>query len=179
MIRMAGGNGLGPVVAWRAMERVVTGAKVHGVATVAVHHSNHCGALPVYCADTARQGMILLALINSPPGIAPSGSREAFLGTNPIAWGFPRGGDGSPLVIDLAISVVARGNIIQAARLNQSIPLGWAIDSAGQPTTDPDQALHGVVVPMAAHSGCQKLCACADSGNFDRRLIGCQSGFRG
>lgn len=151
--RMDGGNGLGPIVAWRAMERVVAGAKAHGLATVAVHHSNHCGALSAYCTEAARQGMIVLALTNSPPGIAPSGSREAFLGTNPIAWGFPRGRNAPPLVIDLATSVVARGHIIQAARLNQSIPLGWAIDSDGQPTTDPHQALRGAVLPMAGAKG--------------------------
>jgi len=160
------------------MERVVTGAKVHGLAIVAVHHSNHCGALSVYCAAAAWQGMILWALTNSPPEIAPSGSREAFLGTNPIAWGFPRGGDESPLVIDLATSIVARGNIVQAARLNQSIPLGWAIDSAGQPTTDPNQALHGAVLPMAGAKGYALALALAVE-ILTGVLSGSRSGFRG
>lgn len=153
MIRMDGGNGLGPVVAWKATERVTEGARAYGIAAVAVRHSNHCGAMHAYCLHAASQGLILLALTNSPPGIAPWGGRKAFLGTNPIAWGFPRGPRQAPLLIDLATSVVARGNIIQAARLNLPIPLGWAIGPDGVPTTDAEQALEGAVLPIAGAKG--------------------------
>lgn len=151
--RMNGGNGLGPVVAWKATEHVIAEAKRYGMAAVAVHHSNHCGAMSVYCSYAAAHGMILLALTNSPPGIAPVGGREAFLGTNPIAWGFPRGKESPPLVIDLATSVVARGNIIEAARRHEPIPLGWALDQKGNPTTDAQMALAGAVLPMAGIKG--------------------------
>lgn len=153
VVRLNGGNGLGPLVAWRATERVIELAERYGLATVAVHHSNHCGAMSVYCEEAARRGMILLALTNSPPGIPPWGGREAYFGTNPIAWGFPRGANLPPLVIDLATSVVARGNIIQAARLHQPIPPGWAIDKDGNPTTDAQDALEGAVLPMAGGKG--------------------------
>lgn len=153
VMRIDGGNGLGPLVAWRAMERAVAVAERDGMAAVAVYRSNHCGAMSAFCTAAADRGMILLALTNSPPGIAPTGGRKAFLGTNPIAWGFPRGPGRAPLVIDLATSVVARGNIIQAARLNQPIPLGWAIDPDGRPTTDATQALAGAVLPMAGAKG--------------------------
>ncbi len=153
MVRMDGGNGLGPVVAWRATERATQGAQRYGIAAVAVRHSNHCGAMHAYCLQAASQGLILLALTNSPPGIAPWGGRRPFLGTNPIAWGFPRGSHQAPLLIDLATSVVARGNIIQAARLNLPIPLGWAIDSDGNPTSDAERALEGAVLPMAGAKG--------------------------
>ncbi|MCL6563968.1 MAG: Ldh family oxidoreductase [Firmicutes bacterium] len=148
-----GGNGLGPVVAWRAMEEAVARARRYGTAVVAVRHSNHCGAMSVYCHQAAQAGVVLMALTNSPPGIPPWGGRQAFLGTNPIAFGFPREPGQPPLVIDLATSVVARGNIIEAARLGQPIPEGWAIDAEGNPTTDAKQALAGAVLPMAGPKG--------------------------
>lgn len=150
---MDGGNGLGPVVAWKAMEHAVVLAEGQGVGALAVHHSNHCGALYAYCAEAARRGFVLMAMTNSPPGMAPFGGREAFLGTNPVAFGFPRGRGLPPLVIDLATSVAARGNILQAARLNEEIPPGWAIDREGHPTTNAKAALAGAVLPMAGAKG--------------------------
>ena len=153
MLRLDGGNGIGPLVAWRATEKAIELARDYGSSIVVVHHSNHCGAMSAYCAEAARQGMIVVALTNIPPGIAPWGGREAFFGTNPIAFGFPRGGDSPPLIIDMATSVVARGNIIQAARLGQPIPLGWALDKYGNPTTNAQSALEGAVLPMAGAKG--------------------------
>lgn len=153
VVRLNGGNGLGPVVAWRAMERALDLAAQYGSATVSVYHSNHCGAMSVYCEEAARRGLILLAMTNSPPGIAPWGGRQAYFGTNPIAFGFPRGPHLPPLIIDLATSVVARGNIIQAARLHRPIPPGWAIDQEGHPTTDAEAALQGAVLPMGGAKG--------------------------
>ncbi|MCY0879243.1 MAG: Ldh family oxidoreductase [Firmicutes bacterium] len=148
-----GDNGLGPVVAWRAMEEAVALSREHGLGCVAVRHSNHAGAMSAYCEAAAVQGQILLALTNSPPGIPPWGGRRAFLGTNPIAVAFPRGRGAAPLVIDLATSVVARGHIIEAARQGEPIPEGWAIDAEGRPTTDPQAALKGAVLPMAGPKG--------------------------
>ncbi len=153
IVRLDGGNGLGPVVAWHAIEHAIAIAEDYGFAIVSVSHSNHCGAMSTYCAEAAHHGMISLALTNSPPGIPPWGGREAYFGTNPIAWGFPRGKNYPPLVIDLATSVVARGNIIQAARLDQPIPFGWAIDKDGNPTTDAHAALDGAVLPMGGAKG--------------------------
>jgi LDH2 family malate/lactate/ureidoglycolate dehydrogenase len=153
MLRLDGGNGLGPLVAWRANEKAIELARDYGSSIIAVHHSNHCGAMSAYCSEAARQGMIVIALTNSPPCIPPWGGREAFFGTNPIAFGFPRGGDSPPLVIDMATSVVARGNIIQALRLGRPIPLGWAIDKHGNPTTDAQAALEGALLPMAGAKG--------------------------
>lgn len=148
-----GGNGLGPAVAWCAMERVVSLAEQYGTGVVLVSHSNHCGAMSAYCAEAASHGLIVLALTNTPPGIPPWGGRSPYLGTNPIAWGFPRGPGHNPLVIDLSTSIVARGHIIEAARLGQQIPLGWAIDHEGQPTTDARAALDGAVLPMGGAKG--------------------------
>lgn len=153
MTRMHGDNGLGPVVAWRAMEHAIALAKQFGMGVVGVHLSNHAGAMSAYCEAAAKQGVILMALTNSPPGMPPWGGKKAFLGTNPIAFGVPRGDTTPPIVVDLATSVVARGNIIQAARLGTPIPDGWAIDEMGQATTDPNAALKGAVLPMAGSKG--------------------------
>ncbi len=148
-----GGNGLGPVVAWRAMEQAVSLSEHYGAGIVTVKGSNHAGAMSVYCEEAARRGHILMALTNSPPGIPPWGGRAPFFGTNPIAYGIPRGAAKPPIIVDLATSVVARGNIIQAARLKQPIPPNWALDDNGCGTTDPEAALRGAVLPMAGAKG--------------------------
>ncbi len=153
LMSLDGDNGLGPVVAWRAMEQAVRLSEDLGVGIVAVKRSNHAGAMSVYCEEAASRGHILMALTNSPPGMAPWGGRTPFLGTNPMAFGIPRGSAAVPIIVDLATSVVARGNIIQAARLRQPIPPEWAIDENGYPTTDPEAALKGAVLPMAGAKG--------------------------
>ena len=152
-VAMDGGNGLGPVIAWRAMQQAVHLSAQYGVGIVAVKGSNHAGAMGVYCEEAAKRGHIFMALTNSPPGIPPWGGRTAFLGTNPIAYGIPRGSNQPPIIVDLATSVVARGHIIQAARLKEQIPPDWAIDDQGYPTTDPAAALRGAVLPMAGPKG--------------------------
>ena len=83
---------------------------------------------------------------------SPEGGYEAFFGTNPIAASFPTG-KGFPIKIDLATAGVARGNIIAAQKKGQPIPLGWALDPDGNPTTDASQALLGTVLTMAGHKG--------------------------
>ena len=96
--------------------------------------------------------MILLATTNAEPAMAPYGGREAFFGTNPVAVCFPTG-KGYAVRVDLATSIVARGNIIAAAKQGDTIPLGWAIDAEGEPTTDAVAALAGAVLTMAGHKG--------------------------
>jgi LDH2 family malate/lactate/ureidoglycolate dehydrogenase len=96
--------------------------------------------------------MILLAMTNCEPAMSPTGGYEAFFGTNPIAASFPAGT--SPIVkVDLATSIVARGNIIAANKKKVPIPEGWALSSAGKPTLDPAEALRGTVLTMAGHKG--------------------------
>src|SRR4030095_12472629 len=96
--------------------------------------------------------MILLAMTNCEPAMSPAGGCEAFFGTNPIAASFPTG-KGFHVKVDLATSLVARGNIIAAQKKGQSIPQGWALDPDGNPTTDASAALLGTVLTMAGHKG--------------------------
>jgi LDH2 family malate/lactate/ureidoglycolate dehydrogenase len=96
--------------------------------------------------------MILLAMTNCEPAMSPTGGYEPFFGTNPIAASFPRK-DGPTVKVDLATSIVARGNIIAANKKKEPIPEGWALNRAGEPTTDAAEALLGTVQTMAGHKG--------------------------
>jgi LDH2 family malate/lactate/ureidoglycolate dehydrogenase len=95
---------------------------------------------------------VLLAMTGCEPAMSPEGGSQAFFGTNPIAASFPTG-KGFPVKIDLSTSTVARGNILAAQKKNAPIPLGWALDPDGQPTTDASAALLGTVLTMAGHKG--------------------------
>jgi len=146
------GNGLGQVQAMKTLDLLVPLAKANGVAAATVRNSQHFGALSYYCNHAAEQGMILLAMTNCEPAMSPTGGFEPFFGTNPIAASFPTG-KGMPVKVDLATSIVARGNIIAANKKKVPIPEGWALDSAGESTTDAAEALRGTVLTMAGHKG--------------------------
>ncbi len=146
------GNGLGQVQAMKALDLLFPLAKANGVAVATIRNSQHFGALSYYCNRATEEGMILLAMTNCEPAMSPTGGYEPFFGTNPIAASFPTG-DGTPVKIDLATSIVARGNIIAASKKKESIPEGWALDRNGEPTTDAAEALLGTVQTMAGHKG--------------------------
>jgi (2R)-3-sulfolactate dehydrogenase (NADP+) len=123
-----------------------------GTAVMLVTRSHHCGALSLQVEKIARRGLIGLMVANSPPAIAPWGSNVPVFGTNPIAFAVPRMAQ-APLVIDLSLSVVARGKIMNAKKLGKPIPEGWALDRDGNPTVDPDAALAGSMVPIGGAKG--------------------------
>jgi LDH2 family malate/lactate/ureidoglycolate dehydrogenase len=146
------GNGLGQVQAVKVLDRLIPMARQCGAASATIRNSQHFGALGYYCNRAADQDMILLASTNCEPAMSPAGGCSPYFGTNPIAALFPTG-RGFHVKIDLATSLVARGNIIAAQKRGESIPPGWALDSDGNPTTDPSQALLGTVATMAGHKG--------------------------
>jgi LDH2 family malate/lactate/ureidoglycolate dehydrogenase len=147
-------NALGPVAATAAIDEAVRLAKLQGIGMVAVAHTNHAAALSAYTERAAAAGCIALMVCNTPPGMPPTGGRAAFFGTNPLAFAAPGPTPNEPpVVVDMAMSIVARGNIIMAARQDKPIPEGWAIDAEGRPTTDPKAALAGAVLPMAGAKG--------------------------
>lgn len=147
-----GDNGLGPVVASRAMEVALDLARDHGTGFVGVRQSNHFGPAAYYVEKAVTRGFIGLAISNAPPHMAPFGGRTRFLGTNPVAIGIPAGQE-DPLIFDASTSVVARGKIIVSAHNKEPIPEGWAIDPEGSPTTDPERALAGAVLPFGGPKG--------------------------
>lgn len=146
------GSGIGQVQATKVLGRLYGIASVHGMASATIRNSQHFGTLGYYCNQAAERGMILIATTNAEPAMPPFGSSEAYFGTNPIGASFPTG-KGFPAKIDLATSVVARGNIVAAAKRGESIPGDWAIDADGNPTTDANAALAGAVLTLAGHKG--------------------------
>ncbi|HTF63932.1 MAG TPA: Ldh family oxidoreductase, partial [Edaphobacter sp.] len=152
VLTLNAGNGLGQVQAVKTLGLLMPLAKQNGIASATIRNSQHFGALSYYCNRAADEGMILLAMTNCEPAMAPEGGYEAFFGTNPIAASFPTG-KGFNIKIDLATSIVARGNIIAAHKQKQSIPEGWALDRNGKPTTDAQEALFGTLLSMSGHKG--------------------------
>ena len=146
------GNGLGQVQAVKMLEKMVPKAKRNGIAAATIRNSQHFGALSYFCNIAAKQDMILFATTGCEPAMSPEGACQAFFGTNPIAASFPTG-KGWPVKVDLATSIVARGNIISAQKRGQPIPQGWALTADGEPTTDAAAALAGTVLTMAGHKG--------------------------
>lgn len=110
---------------------------------------------------------------NAPAAIAPWGGRVAVFGTNPIAFAAPLEG-AEPIVIDLSVSKVARGNILSAKQKREPIPVGWALDSRGNPTTDADAALSGTMLPLGDAKGAalaflvEILSACVAGANLSK-----------
>lgn len=123
-----------------------------GIAAAAIHRSHHCGMAGLPVEHLARAGLAALLFANSPKAMAPWGGTAALYGTNPIAFAAPRDG-AEPLVIDLSLSKVARGKVMLAAREGRPIPEDWALDAEGHPTTDPDAALAGSMLPMGEAKG--------------------------
>lgn len=135
-----------------ALPELVRRARVQGIAAAAIRRSHHFGVGGHPCEDLATLGLIGFIFGNAPAAMAPAGGRAKLLGTNPIAFAAPIPG-ADPLVIDLATSTVARGKILAAREAQRSIPAGWALDAAGNPTTDAVAALAGTVVPMGGAKG--------------------------
>lgn len=123
-----------------------------GIAAAAIYHSHHFGVAGHPCEDLARKGLVSFVYGNCPKAIAPTGSKEKVLGTNPIAFGAPLEGS-DPLIIDFAVSTVARGKILAARQQGQVIPEGWAIGPDGEATTDPETALQGSMLPIGGAKG--------------------------
>ncbi|MDJ0896415.1 MAG: Ldh family oxidoreductase [Alphaproteobacteria bacterium] len=124
-----------------------------GIAALGVTNSYNCGVVGYHVERIAASGLLALGFVNAPASIAPYGGRTGVFGTNPLAFAAPRTGAHRPLVIDQSSSVVARSEVIVHANEGKDIPEGWALDEAGQPTTDPKAGLKGTMVPMGGHKG--------------------------
>ena len=127
-------------------------ARAQGVAIAPIRRSNHCGAAGLHVERLAAEGLVALLFANTPGAMAPWGGSKPVFGTNPIAFAAPLPGR-DPLVIDMALSKVARGPIVAAKQKAQPIPEGWALDADGRPTTDAAAALAGTMVPLGDAKG--------------------------
>ncbi|WP_116085152.1 Ldh family oxidoreductase [Tropicimonas sp. IMCC34011] len=152
LARVDGHAGLGPVTGITALELTMEAARKTGIAATFCKGSSHFGAIAPYSLLAAEQGFASIIATNASVTIAPTGGAEARLGNNPIGFGFPDPG-GDPVLIDMAISVAARGKIRAALKEGKSIPEDWATDRDGRPTSDPAEALKGFLQPMGGHKG--------------------------
>lgn len=130
----------------------ITAAETCGIASLAVCHSHTCTSLGFFTEQIAQKGLIGIGFTNASAIVAGAGGRTPVLGTNPIAFSFP-GADGPAMHADFSTAAVALGKITMAKAAGEQIPLGWAVDSDGTPTTDPEAALAGALVSAASYKG--------------------------
>lgn len=147
-----GDNGLGPVIGTRGLEIAVEKASTCGTAFVACRNSQHFGALAPYAMKATEQNMVCLLGTNAFSTMTPWGGKDIKIGNNPIGLGAPRL-NAPPFILDIAMSVAARGKMRKAAERGESIPQGWALDLNGDPTTNPNEGLKGYTLPIGGHKG--------------------------
>jgi L-2-hydroxycarboxylate dehydrogenase (NAD+) len=145
-------NAMGAVVAQRAVAEVRAMMEEFGIGAVVVRGSNHFGTAGYYARAISGDDGVGICMSPASRSLAPFGSQEPLLGTNPYAVSAPAGRY-APWTMDMASSIAARGHIRIAAREGKSIPEGWALDQQGRPTTDPNLALKGVMLPFAGAKG--------------------------
>lgn len=146
------GGGLAFPAAALAVKEVIKRAQRYGIAFAGVTNSHHFGAAAYHLAPIAAAGMAGIALTNSPAAINAWGGKKAFFGTNPIAAIFPRR-NAAPVVVDLSLTEVTRGKIMLMAKEGKEIPLGWAVDRDGNPTTSAQAALTGSLTAIGGVKG--------------------------
>lgn len=147
-----GDNGLGQVAGSKAMRMCLDSAAATGLGCVTVKRSNHFGAASTYSLMALERNCIGIVMSNAAAATAPFGAAEALLGTNPLSIAVPAGEE-APFVIDMATSEGSRKKVRKALEDDKQIPAGWALDKAGQPTTDPAAALEGVMLPFGGMKG--------------------------
>ncbi len=147
-----GHDGIGQVISYRAMQLAIRKAKAAGVSYVAVKHSNHLGACAYYPMMALDHDMIGATATNASPRLAPTGGVERLFGNNPFSVAVPAGRR-PPVVLDMANSVVAAGKIRTLQREGKPIPEGWALTKVGEPTTDPAEALQGILLAIGGYKG--------------------------
>jgi len=145
-------HALGQLTGDQAMDLAVEKAKSNGVGAVAVRHAFHFGGAFRYVQTAARAGCIGVAAANTRPLMPATGGASPVVGNNPLAFGVPNGGE-EPIVLDMALSEAALGKIRLAASEGREIPDTWATDPEGQPTTDPEAAIAGMLLPIGGPKG--------------------------
>ncbi|MFC6254085.1 Ldh family oxidoreductase [Secundilactobacillus hailunensis] len=134
-----GQHGIGQKIATEAMQHAIDQAHRLGVGIVSVRRSNHFGAAGYYARLASQAGLIGISMTNTNPLTVPTGARNAFLGSNPIAVAVPA--DPHDFVFDGAMSTVSLGKFEILAKSNQKVPGTWALDENGQVTQEPKRLL--------------------------------------
>jgi LDH2 family malate/lactate/ureidoglycolate dehydrogenase len=145
-------NSMGFIPAHIAMDEACRLASNSGIGMVGVDHSTHFGMAALYVLQALEKGFVCMVFTNSSPAIPMWGGRTTFLGASPIAAGLPAGNH-APFVMDMAMTVIARGKVRLAAQRGEDIPEGLALDANGNPTTDAAKAFEGVCLPFGGVKG--------------------------
>ena len=145
-------NSIGFVAADVGIKKAIQNAKKTGIGMVGIKNSGHYGLSGYYAEQAVKKNLITMIFTNAPPAVAPHGSLKSLFGTNPICFGCPSGSK-IPFIFDTSISMINRGKIRFAAKNNQKIPEGVALDKYGKPTTNAKHALKGVQLPLAGFRG--------------------------
>ncbi|WP_170370829.1 Ldh family oxidoreductase [Ruegeria arenilitoris] len=134
-------------------DALIPAAREQGIAALAIRNSYNCGVLGYHTYRLAQAGLVGLGFTNAPASIAPSGGSRPVVGTNPFSLAVP-GADGHPAVlIDQSASTIAKSEVMKHAREGKPIPVGWALDPDGNPTTDPAVGLKGSMAPSGGYKG--------------------------
>lgn len=142
---------LGPVAAHRALDAILERAHETGVAMASIRNSGHVGMLAPYLERIAATGAAGVALTTSEALVHPWGGSTALVGTNPIGIGIPTLGE--PFILDMSTSQVSMGKVLDYAARGEEIPLGWAVDEEGTPTTDAAAGSRGALSPFGGAKG--------------------------
>ncbi len=146
MLFLDGDGGLGQSVAMEVTRRAMEKAHDNYIGMGSAVNLGHVGMLAHYIHQVVKEGMIGISVANTPSVLAPMGAKKPFLGTNPIAIGLPYR-DNEHILFDSAMSVTSRGKILVAREKGEKIPDNWAVDEDGKPTTDPEKAAKGAMLP--------------------------------
>lgn len=137
----------------QGFERLIPLSREQGIAALGIHNSYNCGVLGYHTGRLAAAGLVGLGFTNAPASIAPSGGAKPVVGTNPFSIAVP-GSDGEPaILIDQSASTIAKSEVMKHAREGKPIPVGWALDADGNPTTDPEVGLKGSMAPSGGYKG--------------------------
>ncbi len=152
-VRVDGKMGFAQAAFAAGLPAALESAKANGICGFAIEHTHTCTSLGYFTEQLAHAGMLAIGATNATPRVAPPGGSKAVLGTNPIAMAVPDGEGGVAFQFDFSTSAVALGKITMANAAGEEIPLGWAVDADGKPTTDPKAALEGSLVSSGGYKG--------------------------
>jgi delta1-piperideine-2-carboxylate reductase len=147
-----GDKGFCAVALKESRERFIELAQKTGIAGLAIKNAYHFSALWTDIEPLCRAGLVAFAFTSYLPAVAPAGGTKGLFGTNPMAFGWPRHGK-PPMIFDQASSVVAKGEVMLAAREGRKLPLGTGLNAAGHPTTDAKEVLEGALLPFGGYKG--------------------------
>jgi (2R)-3-sulfolactate dehydrogenase (NADP+) len=159
----------------RGFGKLVPAARRYGIAGLAVYNSYNAATLGYHTGYLAKQGLVAFGFTNTTPAIAPVGGRNAVIGTNPISFAVPGRRKSIAFLIDQSASAVSWTAVKLAADERRPIPLGWAIDAEGRPTTDAARGLAGSMANDGRSIGCGQFFMALDpnafsGGHFSRQI---------